>query len=115
MKKLLTFVFRRGTGEDCTNNGLSATHDDFVLLYDCTIEEANQYCEENGFDKDEYLYLNKRHLFGHESFYAEPLVKKPDHIQMFGGNFIYTSDSRFPKVNGTHAPIKIFDRFEYQS
>jgi hypothetical protein len=27
---------------------------------------------------------------------------------MFGGNFIYTSDSRFP----TKEPIKIFDRVE---
>ena len=29
---------------------------------------------------------------------------------MFGGNFIYSSDSRFP----SDSPIKVFDRFESQ-
>ena len=59
------------------------------------------------------LKLIKRYLFGSEYLSAEP-VEPPDPGTigyMFGGTFIYTSDSRFPSKQ----PIPVHDRQESQA
>ena len=58
---------------------------------------------------DDSLILIKRNLFGKPAWYAKPasLVKSNSQCMM-GGNFIYTSDSRFPG----DAPIPVHDRVE---
>jgi len=55
------------------------------------------------------LVLVERQLFGEEAWYAVPAgIYKSNKHSMFGGNFIHTSDSRFPG----RAPIPVHDRVE---
>jgi hypothetical protein len=103
-KGLLCFVYRSPLG-DATNNGLTSKHTSFVLVGHGVSGpfEAN--------DDAPALHLH--------SFRGQ-LIAVPEQIGgqlgtdylkgwMFGGNFIYTSDSRFP----ADAPIKVFDRREF--
>lgn len=100
MKTVLTFVLRNSLG-DCSNNGLSSKEDSIIMHYG------------GGLDldmiPDDELVLVERTLFGKESNYAIPAaILKSGRHPMFGGNFIYTSDSRFP----SDAPLKVHDRLE---
>ena len=58
---------------------------------------------------DDELVLVERQLWGEPAWYAKPagLLKSNTH-SMMGGNFIHTSDSRFPG----RAPIPVHDRVE---
>jgi len=106
MNKILTFPFRHPLG-DCTNNGLTSVGDNFELYFD---DVPVVYSNDN-LDSvpDDSLVLIKRNLFGKPAWYAKPasLVKSNTH-SMMGGNFVYTSDSRFPG----DAPIPVHDRVE---
>lgn len=100
MKTILACVFRNSLG-DCSNSGLTSREDTLVLHYG------------SGLDLDmipgDELVLVERTLFGKESNYAIPAeILRSGRHSMFGGNFIYTSDSRFP----SDAPIKVHDRLE---
>ncbi len=103
-KGMLVSVLRQS--DDCTNNGLSSKKDRLILVGPGIprIFEVE--------DDEPHLVLVKRELFGKTHFSAVPsdLVEKRKH-SMFGGNFCYTSDSRFSEINGGH-PIKIHDRVE---
>jgi hypothetical protein len=58
---------------------------------------------------DDELILVERTLFGEEANFAVPAgIYKSGRHSMFGGNFIHTSDSRFP----AKAPISVHDRLE---
>ena len=99
MKKITTFVFRNNLG-DATNWGLTSREDVITLHYG----EINP--DEVG---DDDLVLIERVLWGEQSNYAMPGdIFKSGRCPMFGGNFVYTSDDRFP----SDAPIKVFDRLE---
>ena len=100
MKNILTFVFRHPFG-DCTNNGLTSKEDSIVLHYGSEVQID--------MIPDDELILIERNLWGKPAWYAKPasLVKSNTH-SMMGGNFIHTSDSRFPGA----APIPVHDRVE---
>lgn len=103
---------------DCTNNGVSSRHNRFELFWDCTRKEAEHYCTEKGIPFDEALFLVKRELWGEDHSYAEPLFRPQNKIGgMWGGNFVYTCDSRMYKLGGltTALPIPLHDRFETQA
>lgn len=110
IKRVLVNVYRNGLG-DCTNNGLTSRVSSSWLFVDCSREEALQLCEKEYINPYEQMILVRRTLWGRNADYAEPLMKKAGH-QMFGGNFIYTSDSRFSEWTGSRAPIAVHDRFE---
>lgn len=58
---------------------------------------------------EDYLVLIEKVLFGEVHLRAVPKSILDSGVSsMFGGNFIYTSDSRFP----SDQPIKVFDRVE---
>lgn len=117
MEKLSVDVYRSNTGiYDCTNGGITSHHDSLTLFWNCTREEAKKYCEKNGIDTDKCLFLVKRNLWGEDHSFAEPLVKPQNKIQVMGGNFVYTCDSRLYKLNGLTCatPIPVYDRFETQ-
>ena len=99
MNKILTFPFRHPLG-DCTNLGLTSVGNSFNLYFDTDDMDSVP---------DDSLVLIKRNLFGKPAWYAKPalLVKSNTH-SMMGGNFVYTSDSRFPG----DAPIPVHDRVE---
>ena len=113
MNRTLVWVYRSSIG-DCTNNGLSARVNSSNLFWNCSRNEALEYCYENNIEPRNQFLLVERELWGEDHAYAEPLIKPNHKNQMFGGNFIYTSDSNFYKLNGhtTSAPIPVHDRFE---
>lgn len=107
MTGLRISVYRDHTG-DCTGGGASAKRGNFVLVD----ESINAPFEvEEG---EPYLKIVKRFLAGRDYFHLEPVFpdgKEPNEIgPMFGGNFGYCSDSRFP----FDYPLPIHDRWESQ-
>ena len=100
MTNILTFVLRHSLG-DCTNNGLTSKEDSIILHHGPDIK--------TDMIPDDELILVERTLFGEEANFAVPAgIFKSGRHSMFGGNFIHTSDSRFP----ANAPIKVHDRVE---
>ena len=103
MSNILTFVLGNSMG-DSTNNGLTSREDSIVLHYGSDTDLADLTLI-----PDDELVLVERHLFGEEAWYAVPAgIYKSNKHSMFGGNFIHTSDSRFPG----RAPIPVHDRVE---
>lgn len=108
MNKISTFPFRHPLG-DCTNNGLTSVGNSFDLYFDVDIVDniPGKYVVDN--IPDDALILVKRNLFGKSAWYAKPAsLFKSGTQSMMGGNFVYTSDSRFPG----DAPIPVHDRVE---
>jgi|TARA_B110000908_G_scaffold17341_1_gene19484 hypothetical protein len=100
MSSINTFVLRNSMG-DSTNNGLTSREDSIVLHHGSDIQ--------TDMIPDDELILVERTLFGEEANYAIPAgIFKSGRHSMFGGNFIHTSDSRFP----AKAPISVHDRVE---
>jgi len=99
-------VLRDITSVDSTNNGISSKHNSFVII-DPSID---------GYIKPDsttpQLKLVRRNLAGGEYIHAEPIepVKKGNVGYMFGGNFIHSSDGRFPN----NYPIPVHDRQDTQ-
>jgi hypothetical protein len=111
MNSILTFTLRHSLG-DCTNNGLTSKKDSIELYYGSDLTLALDSVRTEGIlDElpEDSLILIERNLFGKPANYAVPvsILKKGKH-SMAGGNFIYTSDSRFPH----DGPISVHDRVE---
>lgn len=92
----------------------SALFDSFVLIDDHHLVGAGELGPFLPNAKTPALYLRPGNLRD-GSFRAVPA--NPPGIAnligpMFGGAFVYTSDSRFPKSGGTHSPIPVHDRWE---
>lgn len=94
----------RTSGVDCTNGGVTSKYEHFILL----CEEGNDPDVSGPFSPSPdtpALVLKGRGDY----LYAVPkeIVDRKEH-SMFGGNWVYTSDSRFP----CHYPIPVHDRQE---
>ena len=119
MKFTTVFVFRSSLG-DCTGNGLSSNVDSGYLFWDCSHEEAIDYCNNNNIDPTKQFIIKNRELWGEDHSYAEPLDmkfwNKHHGCQQFGGNFVYTSNGNCFKYRGERVtrPISVHDRFEVQ-
>ena len=103
---LLVSVYKTNRLSDCTNGGLTSKFDQFIL----TGEGIKGPFEPS--ERTPELKLVRRNIYGKEYIHAEP-VDRPDSGNvgyMAGGNFIYTSDSRFPTY-----PVSVHDRQETQS
>jgi len=101
MKGLLVSVYRYPNA-DCTNNGLSSTKDNLILVGP-------------GVEGPFLVHPGEDYLVYSESsrgVRATPasLIDSKKWV-MFGGNFVYCSDDRFTRLNGGH-PIRVFDRVE---
>jgi len=108
MNSLTVFVYRDSHG-DSSNGGVSAKNAMLTLFWDATYDAVAAYLENHPkIDKDTVVLLNKRQLWGDDAWYAEPFIKGRGVGPMFGGTFIHTSDSRFPKKH----PIPLHDRYE---
>jgi hypothetical protein len=104
---LPVYVYRSSLG-DCTNRGISSDKEELIL----TRWESGGHminCPQL-FSGDETNSVQIiENVPGHHC--AIPFVHPEGTIgPMFGGNFLYTSDSRFPLMY----PVPIHDRFEFQ-
>lgn len=92
----------RGSG-DCTNGGVTSKTDHCILFFrdgDGVPDEING---------QPVLILSRRTIGGREHLSAVPPMPHSGSGPMFGGNFIYSCDSRFP----SEYPIPVHDRFEH--
>jgi len=106
MKKILTFVFKHPLG-DCTNNGLSSKANNLDLYYNVT---ESDYEALSALDEDVLVLVERGSFQGRLlGDIAVPFsILKTGAWSMSGGNFVYTSDSRFP----SDSPISVHDRVE---
>lgn len=113
MRGLLVNIYRPVAGPDCTNGGITSKHSTAVLIGE-GVPEITAPTEDSPalvlcrrlLNPSFSAWMNNQ-TAGEEYLHAEPLTllgKSP----MFGGNVIYTSDSRFPN----RYPIKVHDRIE---
>lgn len=105
MKGLSVSVLRNAEFgySDCSNDGVSARFSKFILVGEGVPEIFEATADMP------VLVLVRRNIGGRPYVHAEPLEKPPGMVgPMFGGNFVHTSDSRFPNSY----PIPIHDRFE---
>lgn len=104
--KGLSVSVYRSHGQDCTGGGVTADKQSVILI------DENGGDLEAPFTGDEtntvILKRKSSYRWG-DYLYAEPLTKPKNCAgPMMGGNFIYSSDSRFP----SKYPIPVHDRFE---
>ena len=106
-------VLRNADLGDCTGHGLSSKVTNCQMFWECTREEAIEYCKEHGIDPALQMFLHERDLWGEDHSFAEPLIKPEDKNQVFGGNYI-SSDSAGYHFRGETCtrPIPVHDRFE---
>jgi len=83
-------------------NGVTSNEDNYLVVpcHDGHITEE-QVAERS------YVVLIPGHKGGQLNFVPEGV----EGWSMMGGNFVYTSDSRFSRLYG-HAPVAVHDRFE---
>jgi len=88
-------------GADTTNGGLTSRTDSVVIVNSEGPFEATE--------DSPAVRITEKTVWGETYKYAVP-VDTPEGKKgpMFGGNFIYSSDSRFP----SDSPIRVHDRFE---
>jgi len=100
-------IYRDGSGYDCTNGGASSKFDKGIVT-GYKIGEDSQIFPPSD-DCPEYVILRDFVNGGQERIRAVPVeLVESGKWTMFGGNFLYTCDSRFP----SDQPIKIHDRVE---
>lgn len=111
-KGLMCSIFR--WSHDCTNNGVTGNangYQDAILIDDKRIA-SDDFAIFEPSARSPALYL--RAWKGRMIAVPEPIPATMDGEAlglkgwMMGGNFIYTSDSRFP----ADAPIRVYDRRE---
>lgn len=105
---LLVFVYRKPDGVDCTAGGITSKEKNLKLV-------GPNVCGPFDVKPGEvYLELEMRNVGGGKKYLtAYPMVDGhrqygDDGVTMFGGNFIYSCDDRFP----SDYPIPVHDRFE---
>ena len=103
-------VFTSNTIGNCSNNGVSAKQNDFILTGG-KFDEVGRVYEID--DNEVYLKLVTKNFAGKNYQSAVPVFPagvKPPSGPMFGGTFVYTSGSPFFEV--CTAPVALHDRFE---
>lgn len=104
MKGLLVSTYR--SQHDATNGGISSKYDQFILVAPGLLPEifeSSDHCP---------ALLMIRSPLGEDWIAVPAEGRDPEKVGwMFGGNFVYTSDSRFIPRH----PIRVHDRQETQS
>ena len=93
----------RNDGHDATNGGVTSEYGLKMV-----VPVPDGHVTQEDVDNNGYLILEPGEKGGEPNF-------SPAGIEgwtMFGGNFVYTSDSRFSRVYG-HRPVAVHDRQEW--
>lgn len=104
MSCLTAGVYRDVMLGDCTNNGISAYAKELYILS----KEKGPFEPE---DIRQCVYIEWRDVCGESYINCKPAYFRKRQY-MAGGNFLYTSDSRFRDVTKCKYPISIHDRYE---
>ena len=100
---LTAYVFRNPLG-DCTNDGISKNRRELYII-------SAQKGPFEPQDIRECVYIEWREVMGEKYIDCKPLYCSK-RWYMAGGNFLYTSDSRFKDITKSKYPIAIHDRYE---
>ena len=100
---LTAYVLRDGLG-DCTNGGISSARKELYIMIE------GKYPFEPD-DLRQCVGIEFRDCCGETYVDAKPLYF-PRRWYMAGGNFLYTSDSRYKEITGISYPVSIHDRYE---
>lgn len=107
---LFCTIYKSADGYDCTLNGVSSEHNNMYVFTEDYAMSGYVELEEVD-DTVEVLVIIERSVAGKTFPIAVPYIDWLNGTHgMFGGNFVWTSDSRFNRVFG--GPVKIFDRNE---
>lgn len=107
MKKvqgLTLWVYSDRMPGDCTNGGISSRYRELILVGDGIEGPVSVDLDDA---PENVVRIVTRQIGGREYKHIEPL-NKGGKWHMAGGNFAYTSDSRFP----SDYPLSIHDRVE---
>lgn len=105
------YVYRNNLG-DCTNNGLSSRFDRLEMIEENEVQDW-ELKKQGGVEIPVNLVVTVLRDVGFSKFYViipfdlYRIYQAESLPVMFGGNFTYSSDSRFGSV-----PLMIFDRIE---
>jgi hypothetical protein len=104
MKGLLVALYETKDRINCSNGGISSRCKN-VLLVGIGIPEILEESEEHP-----PVHIVEREVYGEKYLTAYPIEPCPSNKAgyMFGGTFIYSSDSRFPATY----PVPLHDRTE---
>ena len=112
MKDFLVTVYRDADGSDCSMNGITSQN---TRLHACWNDD-DLFSLPTDFGNSDIVIKADR-ICG-DMITLRAFVIKDGKAKtsggMFGGNFIYCSDSRFPKIGDFSSPIPVHDRFEPQ-
>lgn len=101
MKRYLPVTVYRNDGPDCTLGGVSS-HYGKTLVVPC---EDGHITEEDLARDPDYIVMKVGEKGGARNFVPADATG----WMMFGGNFVYTSDSRYSRLYGIH-PMAVHDR-----
>jgi hypothetical protein len=96
----------RGPAQDCTNGGVTGLDRDFAVYL--LLEEYALVPESPRADTC-YLRIVRRERYN--DVIAVPATERVGQRGMMGGNFVWSSDSRF-RSGVSEQPIPVHDRFE---
>jgi len=102
-------IYRSASFGDCSNNGVTARYNEAILIGDGVT--GPEEVDLDNPPENVFLLVQRDIRNVGEYLHAEPLdghYGGGGKWYMFGGNCIYTSDSRFPNSY----PIKVHDRRE---
>ena len=105
MRYLPVNVYTNNSFGDCTNNGVTFTDPD-KLVVPC----EDGFLSDTDVDERGYIVLLPDEKGGVRNFVPET-EQYHNKWTMMGGNFVYSSDSRFSRAYG-HAPVAVHDRIE---
>lgn len=116
IKSISVYVYSNKEHRNCdtTNGGITSKASRLILVWSddnsiLTQDEILEFIDTNAIEPASVLVLRKRVLFNEQRWYCEPFLKPIGVVgPMFGGNLVYTSDSRFPH----NEALKVHDRFE---
>lgn len=103
---LIANVYRSNRLGDCTNGGISSHEDKLYILSDRTTKGPFE-----PEDIRQCVHIEWRDVCGKKYINCIPAYFI-NRWYMMGGNFLYTSDSRFEEITKFKYPIPIHDRYE---
>lgn len=109
-KGLICSIYQDKDGVNCSNNGISSKYKDVLVIM---AEGEGQVFDED--PKRPTVKIVRRIIQGKEYIHAEPVnpIKSENIGYMFGGCFIFSSDSRFSRFISQY-PVALHDRQESQ-